>query len=537
MYREVKFETEARDGLKAGVDKLANAVRVTLGPKGKIVVFKCPYKGLTATKDGVTVAKNVKLKDNLERMGADMILEAASKTNDLAGDGTTSSTVLAQAMVKLGLKNVAAGANPIDLKRGMDRALDFIVDEVNNLSIPIGDDVDKIRHVASISANNDNIIGNLIAEAFEKVGKDGVITVEEAKGTLTEVDVVKGLQFDRGYLSPYFVTDKDAMQTEYENVKIVICADKVHTLKDLQPVINLSGQSPVLLICDDVTNDALSGLVMAKLRGNCKIIAIKAPFIGLKKKETLEDISKLTGAYVISKENGHNLANLTPAMVGGAERIIVNKGKSVIINGNGKEEDVKSHIKLLEGYVNKQDSKFESRRAEERVARLKGGVAVLYVGAATETEMKEKKDRVDDSLSATRAALSEGIVPGGGVALLRASKVDFKNLKHVNKDQETGFNIVLDGCLATIKQISSNSGLTGDVIINEILAVKDDKNLGYNFKTDEYVDMIEEGIIDPTKVVRVSLENAISVAGMIIMTECALVNLGDEEEGLPQFMK
>jgi chaperonin GroEL len=536
MYREGKFDVEARDGLKAGVDKLANAVKVTLGPKGKIVVFKDPYTGIHATKDGVTVAENVKLEDNLERMGADIVMEAASKTAELAGDGTTSSTVLAQAMVTEGLKNVAAGANPMDLKRGMDRALDFVKDRIDELSIPVEDN-DKLRHVATISANNDPIIGELIASAFDVVGKDGVITVEEAQGTATEIDVVKGLQFDRGYLSPYFVTDKDAMQVEYENVKVVICEDKVETLMDVQAVIKISQSDPVLLICDDITNDALSGLVMAKLRSSCKIVAIKTPFIGKKKTETLEDIAKLTGAYVISKKKGHALARITSQMVGGVERCLINKSTTVLVNGKAKEEDVKSHIVQLEKYVNEQDSEFEKRRAEERVARLKGGVAVLYVGAATETERKEKKDRIDDSLAATRAALEEGIVPGGGVALLRASSDLVSNWKHANRDQEIGFNIVLDSCKATIKQIASNSGLSGDVIINEILSVKDDTVFGYDFKTDEYVDMIETGIIDPTKVVRVSLENAISVASMIIMTECALVNLGDDEEGLPQFMK
>tara|TARA_R110000851_G_scaffold78000_5_gene172063 strand:+ start:4045 stop:5658 length:1614 start_codon:yes stop_codon:yes gene_type:complete len=537
MYREGKFNTEARDGLKRGVDKLADAVKVTLGPKGKIVVFKDPYLGIHATKDGVTVAENVNLKDNLEAMGADMVKEAASKTAELAGDGTTSATVQAQSMVQEGLKNVAAGANPMDLKRGMDKAFGFIVDNIQNLSIAVGDDVEKLRHVASISANNDSLIGDLIAEAFEKVGKEGSITVEEAKGTDTYVDVVKGLQFDRGYLSPYFVTDSDAMQAEYADVKVILVADKVETLNDVQPVINFASSNPVLLICDDITNEALSGLVMAKVRNGCKIIAIKAPFIGKKKEETLEDIAKLTGAHVISKKNGHSISRLSPVMVGGAERCIINKTNSIVVNGKGKDGDVKNHIELLEKYVGEQNSNFESRRAEERVARLKGGVAVLYVGAATETEMKEKKDRIDDSLSATRAALEEGIVPGGGVALLRASKEDYSNVSHANKDQETGFNIVLNACLSPIKQIASNSGLSGDVIINEILSVKDNNTLGYDFKIDEYVDMIETGIIDPTKVVRVSLENAISVAGMIIMTECALVNLGDEEEGLPQFMK
>lgn len=536
MYRDLKFDAEARDGLKAGVDKLANAVKVTLGPKGKIVVFKDPYLGIHATKDGVTVAENVKLDDNLEGMGADMVKEAASKTADLAGDGTTSATVLAQAMVATGLKNVAAGANPMDLKRGMDKALLYVTDQVKELSIAVGDDIEKLRSVASISANNDSIIGDLIAEAFEKVGKDGVITVEEAKGTETEVDVVKGLQFDRGFLSPYFVTDKDAMQAEYENVKVVICADKVETLHDVNSVINMSRQTPILLICDDITNDALSGLVMAKLRGTSKVIAIKAPFIGKKKTETLEDIAKLTGAFVISRQTGHALSRLQSQMMGSAERCIINKSTTVLINGGATEESVKSHIELLKTYVKVQNSEFETRRAEERVARLQGGVAVLYVGAATETEMKEKKDRIDDSLSATRAALEEGIVPGGGVALLRAVNIGYGHIEHANKDQETGFNIVLEGGLATIKQIATNSGLSGDVIINEILSHKD-KAYGYDFKNDEYVDMINEGIIDPTKVVRVSLENAVSVASMIIMTECALVNLGNEEEGLPQFMK
>tara|TARA_R110000796_G_scaffold114269_1_gene225954 strand:+ start:7843 stop:9450 length:1608 start_codon:yes stop_codon:yes gene_type:complete len=535
MHRDVKFDVEARDGLKRGVDKLANAVKVTLGPKGRIVVFKNPYTGVHATKDGVTVAEQMELEDNLERMGADMIMEAASNTGNKAGDGTTSSTVLAQKMVELGLKNVAAGANPIDLKRGMDVALNIIVNRVKDSSEDVMGSVDKIRNVATISANNDSQIGNLIAEAFEEVGTDGVITVEESTSTETYVETVKGLQFDRGFLSPYFMTDTDGKKTEYDNVKIIIVDDKINTQNELQPIIQYSQNNPVLLICNDITTEALTAIVMAKVRGNCNIVAIKSPFIGEKRKETLEDIAILTGAYIISEKKGYNTSSFQPKMAGGAEKCVINTSATIIVNGTGKDEDVVTHMSYLEVRVDNQPSGFEQQRAEERVQRLKGGVAVLYVGAASEVELKEKRDRIDDSLAATKAALEEGIVAGGGVALLRASDFDVEDISY-NQDMKTGIQIIFDACKAPIKQISKNSGQPGDVIINNILA-SDDVNSGYDFKNDRYCDMIQDGIIDPTMVVRIGLENAVSVAGIIIMTDCALVNLGDEEQGMPQFMK
>ena len=487
MARELKFDVEARDGLKRGIDQLANAVKVTLGPKGRIVVFKNSYTGIHATKDGVTVAENaVDLEDNLEKMGAEMILEAASNTGNLAGDGTTSATVLAQAMVEL-------------------------------------------------SANNDPVIGELIAEAFEKVGSEGVITVEESSSTETYVNTVKGLQFDRGYLSPYFMTDSDGKKAEYDNINIIIVDDKIHTPTDLRPIIQYSQNNPVLLICNDISTEALTAIVMAKVRGNSKIIAIKSPYIGEKRKETLEDLSILTGAYIISEKKGYNVSTFQPKMAGGAEKCVVNATGTIIVNGTGNEETVETHLKYLEDRTSTQPSGFEKQRAEERSQRLRGGVAVLYVGAASEVELKEKRDRVDDSLAATKAALEEGIVAGGGVALLRASSNIIK-LDCDNPDEGTGVSIVLDACKAPIKQISKNSGQPGDVIINKILE-STVRQYGYDFKNDKYCNMIDSGIIDPTMVVRVGLENAVSVAGMVIMTECVMVNTHNEEEGMPQFMK
>ena len=536
MARELKFDIEARDGLKRGIDQLANAVKVTLGPKGRIVVFKNSYTGIHATKDGVTVAENaVELEDNLEKMGAEMILEAASNTGNLAGDGTTSATVLAQAMVELGLKNVAAGANPMDLKRGMDKALEYIIKTIKHISIDVEGSVEMIRNVATISANNDPVIGDLIAEAFEKVGTDGVITVEESSSTETYVETVKGLQFDRGYLSPYFMTDTDGKKAEYDNINIIIVDDKISTPSDLRPIIQYSQSNPVLLICNDISTEALTAIVMAKVRGNSSIVAIKSPFIGEKRKEALEDISILTGAYIISEKKGYNVSSFQPKMAGGAEKCVINASATIIVNGKGDPVHIAEHLDFLEDRKDKQPSDFEKQRAEEREQRLKGGVSVLYVGAVSEVELKEKRDRVDDSLAATKAALEEGIVPGGGVALLRASSNVIK-LNSNNQDEATGVKIVLDACKAPIKQISKNSGQPGDVIINNILA-DENQGAGYDFKNDSYCDMIKSGIIDPTMVVRVGLENAVSVAGMVIMTECVMVNTHNEEEGMPQFMK
>ncbi len=530
MAKEIKFDIEARDGLRRGVDALANAVKVTLGPKGRNVIIGKSFGAPTVTKDGVSVAKEVELEDTLENMGAQMVKEVASKTNDLAGDGTTTATVLAQAIVKEGLKNVAAGANPMDLKRGIDKAVEAIVADLQKQSQEVGSTSEKIKQIASISANNDEIIGELIATAFDKVGKEGVITVEEAKGTDTYVDVVEGMQFDRGYLSPYFVTNPEKMETELENPYILLYDKKISSLKELLPVLEPVAQSgkPLLIIAEDVDGEALSTLVVNKLRGALKIAAVKAPGFGDRRKAMLEDIAILTGGTVISEESGHTLENATLDYLGTAEKVSIDKDNTTIVNGAGDAELIKNRVNQIKAQMETTTSDYDKEKLQERLAKLAGGVAVLYVGAASEVEMKEKKDRVDDALHATRAAVEEGIVAGGGVALLRAKAV-LADLKPINADEKTGIQIVARAVESPLRTIVENAGLEGSVIVAKVAEGKGD--YGYNAKTDEYVEMFKAGIIDPKKVTRVALENAASVAGMILTTECALVDIKEENPG------
>ncbi|MDO4727923.1 MAG: chaperonin GroEL [Bacteroidota bacterium] len=527
MAKDIKFDIEARDGLKRGVDALANAVKVTLGPKGRNVIISKSFGGPTVTKDGVSVAKEVELQDSLENMGAQMVKEVASKTNDLAGDGTTTATVLAQAIVKEGLKNVAAGANPMDLKRGIDKAVDAIVADLAKQSKEVGSTTDKIKQVASISANNDEVIGELIAEAFGKVGKEGVITVEEAKGTDTYVDIVEGMQFDRGYLSPYFVTNPEKMETELENPYILLYDKKISSLKELLPVLEPVAQSgkPLLIIAEDVDGEALSTLVVNKLRGALKIAAVKAPGFGDRRKAMLEDIAILTGGTVIAEESGYTLENAQLTHLGTAERVTIDKDNTTIVNGAGNSDLIKNRVNQIKAQITTTTSDYDKEKLQERLAKLAGGVAVLYVGAATEVEMKEKKDRVDDALHATRAAVEEGIVAGGGVALLRARKA-LEKVKTSNPDQVTGVQIIARAIEAPLRTIVENAGLEGSVVVAKVVEGKED--FGYDAKTDQYVDMFKAGIIDPKKVTRVALENAASVAGMILTTECALVDIKEE---------
>ena len=530
MAKDIKFDIEARDGLKRGVDALANAVKVTLGPKGRNVIIGKSFGGPNVTKDGVTVAKEIELKDPLENMGAQMVKEVASKTNDLAGDGTTTATVLAQAIVKEGLKNVAAGANPMDLKRGIDKAVEAIVTDLGKQAQVVGSDSEKIKQIASISANNDEVIGELIATAFGKVGKEGVITVEEAKGTDTYVDVVEGMQFDRGYLSPYFVTNPEKMNVELENPYILLYDKKVSSLKELLPVLEPVAQSgkPLLIIAEDVDGEALSTLVVNKLRGALKIAAVKAPGFGDRRKAMLEDIAILTGGTVISEESGYTLENATLEMLGTAEKITIDKDNSTIVNGAGNADLIKNRVNQIKGQMETTTSDYDKEKLQERLAKLAGGVAVLYVGAASEVEMKEKKDRVDDALHATRAAVEEGIVAGGGVALLRA-KAALATITADNADEATGIQIISRAVESPLRTIVENAGLEGSVVVAKVS--EGTGNFGYNAKTDEYVDMLKAGIIDPKKVTRVALENAASVAGMILTTECALVEIKEENGG------
>ncbi len=530
MAKDIKFDIEARDGLKRGVDALANAVKVTLGPKGRNVIISKSFGAPHVTKDGVTVAKEVELADALENMGAQMVKEVASKTNDLAGDGTTTATVLAQAIVKEGLKNVAAGANPMDLKRGIDKAVEAIVTDLSKQTQEVGSTTEKIKQVASISANNDEVIGELIAEAFGKVGKEGVITVEEAKGTDTYVDVVEGMQFDRGYLSPYFVTNPEKMETEFENPYILLYDKKISSLKELLPVLEPVAQSgkALLIIAEDVDGEALSTLVVNKLRGALKIAAVKAPGFGDRRKAMLEDIAILTGGTVIAEESGYTLENATLEMLGTAERVSIDKDNTTIVNGAGDSDMIKNRVNQIKAQMETTTSDYDREKLQERLAKLAGGVAVLYVGAASEVEMKEKKDRVDDALHATRAAVEEGIVAGGGVALLRA-KAALNGVDALNGDEKTGIQIVARAIESPLRTIVENAGLEGSVIVAKVGEASG--NYGYNAKTDEYVDMLAAGIIDPKKVTRVALENAASVAGMILTTECALVDIKEEGAG------
>lgn len=532
MAKDIQFNIEARDGLKRGVDKLANAVKVTLGPKGRNVIISKSFGAPQVTKDGVTVAKEIELEDALENMGAQMVKEVASKTNDLAGDGTTTATVLAQAIVTEGLKNVAAGANPMDLKRGIDKAVEAIVADLEKQTAKVGNSSDKIKQVAAISANNDDVIGELIAEAFGKVGKEGVITVEEAKGTETYVDVVEGMQFDRGFLSPYFVTNSEKMSAELDNPYILLFDKKISNMKDLLPVLEPVAQTgkPLLIIAEDVDGEALATLVVNKLRGALKIAAVKAPGFGDRRKAMLEDIAILTGGTVISEERGFTLENTTIDMLGTAETVTIDKDNTTVVNGAGDSKMIKARVAQIKSQIETTTSDYDKEKLQERLAKLAGGVAVLYVGAASEVEMKEKKDRVDDALHATRAAVEEGIVAGGGVALVRAKKA-LEKIKTENADEATGVQIVNRAIESPIRTIVSNAGGEGAVVISKVMDGK--KDFGYNAKNGEYTDMLKAGIIDPKKVTRVALENAASVSGMILTTECALTDIKEDAPAMP----
>ena len=527
MAKKIQFDIQAREGLKRGVDALANAVKVTLGPKGRNVIIGKSFGGPQVTKDGVTVAKEIELEDALENMGAQMVKEVASKTNDLAGDGTTTATILAQSIVTEGLKNVTAGANPMDLKRGLDKAVGKIVEDLNKSAKTVGNSSDKIQQIASISANNDNSIGNLITEAFEKVGKEGVITVEEAKGTDTYVDVVEGMQFDRGYLSPYFVTNSEKMESDLENPYILLYDKKISAMKDLLPILEPVAQSgkPLLVIAEDVDGEALATLVVNKLRGALKIAAVKAPGFGDRRKAMLEDIAILTGGTVISEERGFNIENTTIEMLGTAERVTIDKDNTTIVNGAGEKKSIDERVNQIKSQIETTTSDYDKEKLQERLAKLAGGVAVLYVGAASEVEMKEKKDRVDDALHATRAAVEEGIVAGGGVALIRSRK-ELGKIKALNDDELTGIQIISRALEAPVRTIVENAGGEGSVVVAKIIEGKG--GFGYDAKSENYVDLFESGIIDPKKVTRVALENAASVAGMILTTECALVDIKED---------
>jgi chaperonin GroEL len=532
MAKEIKFNIEARDALKKGVDALANAVRVTLGPKGRNVVIDQKFGTPTITKDGVTVAKEIELEDPIENMGAQMVKEVASKTADIAGDGTTTATVLAQAIVSTGLKNVAAGANPMDLKRGIDKAVKIVVAELKKQSIEVGDNLDKIKQVASISANNDNAIGSLIAEAMAKVKKEGVITVEEAKGTDTTVEIVEGMQFDRGYLSPYFVTNSEKMHVELDNPYILIYDKKISNMKDMLPVLEKTTQTgrPILIIAEDVDGEALATLVVNKIRGSLKIAAVKAPGFGDRRKAMLEDIAILTGGTVVSEERGFKLENTTLEMLGETDKVVIDKDNTTVVNGKGDKKAIDLRVNQIKSQMETTSSDYDKEKLQERLAKLAGGVAVLYVGAPSEVEMKEKKDRVDDALNATRAAVEEGIVPGGGVALVRAAQA-LDSIEFENEDEKTGIQIITKAIEAPIRQIVANAGGEGAVIVSKIQEGKAD--FGYNAKTDTFEPMLEAGIIDPTKVTRVALENAASVSGMLLTTECVLADISEESPSAP----
>ena len=527
MAKNITFDIEARDALKRGVDALANAVKVTLGPKGRNVIIDRKFGAPTITKDGVSVAKEIELEDAVENMGAQMVKEVASKTADIAGDGTTTATVLAQAIVTTGLKNVAAGANPMDLKRGIDKAVKAVVSELQKQSIEVGDNLDKIEQVASISANNDNSIGALIAEAMAKVKKEGVITVEEAKGTDTTVEVVEGMQFDRGYLSPYFVTNAEKMEAELESPFILIYDKKISNMKDMLPILEQTSQTgrPIIIIAEDVDGEALATLVVNKIRGSLKIAAVKAPGFGDRRKAMLEDIAILTGGTVVSEERGFKLENATIEMLGQADKVVIDKDNTTIVNGKGEKEGIELRVNQIKAQMETTTSDYDREKLQERLAKLAGGVAVLYVGAASEIEMKEKKDRVDDALAATRAAVEEGIVPGGGVALVRAAAA-LESVSVENEDERTGVQIITKAIEAPLRQIVANAGGEGAVIVSKIQEGKAD--FGYNAKTDTFEPMLEAGIIDPTKVTRVALENAASVASMLLTTECVLADIPEE---------
>ncbi|MFN8154087.1 MAG: chaperonin GroEL [Bacteroidia bacterium] len=532
MAKEISFNLEARDLLKRGVDALANAVKVTLGPKGRNVIIDKKYGAPSITKDGVSVAKEIELKNPVENMGAQMLKEVASKTADVAGDGTTTATVLAQAIVTAGLKNVAAGANPMDLKRGIDKAVISVVESLRKMSKSVGDDNQKIEQVATISANNDNEIGKLIAEAMEKVKKEGVITVEEAKGTETTVTVVEGMQFDRGYISPYFVTNADKMEAVLESPYILLYDKKISNMKELLPILEKVVQTgrPLLIIAEDVDGEALATLVVNKLRGSLKIAAVKAPGFGDRRKAMMEDIAILTGGTVISEERGFKLDAADITYLGKAEKVTIDKDNTTVVNGAGKKEDITARVNQIKAQIETTTSDYDKEKLQERLAKLAGGVAVLYVGAATEVEMKEKKDRVDDALHATRAAVEEGIVPGGGVAYIRCIS-SLEKLKGANDDETTGVLIVKRALEEPLRQIVENAGIEGSIVVQKVKEGKDD--FGYNARTDVYENMLKAGVIDPTKVTRVALENAASIAGMLLTTECVLSEIKEDKPAVP----
>jgi len=527
MAKDLYFDIEGRDKLKKGVDALANAVKVTLGPKGRNVVIGKKFGAPHVTKDGVTVAKEVELSDPVENMGAQMVKEVAAKTADIAGDGTTTATVLAQAIINAGLKNVASGANPMDLKRGIDKAVAEVVKNLRNLSKEVGSDNNKIKQIATISANNDETIGSLIAEAMKVVGNDGVITVEEAKGTETEVKTVEGMQFDRGYLSPYFVTNTDKMIAEMDKPYILICEKKISNMKELLPVLEpvVQNGKSLLIIAEDVDGEALATLVVNRLRGSLKVAAVKAPGFGDRRKAMLEDIAILTGGQVISEERGMTLENTTLDMLGTAEKIEIDKDNTTIINGAGKKADIQARVAQIKTQIEATTSDYDREKLQERLAKLAGGVAVLYVGAPTEVEMKEKKDRVDDALAATRAAVEEGIVPGGGVALIRAIE-SLDKLKGENEDELTGIQIVKRAVEEPLRQIIANAGGEGAIIVQKVKEGKDD--FGYNARTEVYEKLYKAGVIDPTKVTRIAVENAASIASMLLTTECVIADQPEE---------
>ena len=529
MAKEIKFNMDARDLLKKGVDELADAVKVTLGPKGRNVIIDKKYGAPQITKDGVTVAKEIELEDSFQNMGAQLVKEVAAKTNDDAGDGTTTATVLAQSIIGVGLKNVTAGANPMDLKRGIDKAVEKVVESLKEQAVEVGDDLKKIENVAKISSNGDETIGKLIAEAMQKVSKEGVITVEESKGTDTYVDVVEGMQFDRGYISPYFVTDTEAMEVDFENPLILIHDKKISAIKDLLPILEKGIQTgkPLLIIAEDIDSEALTTLVVNRLRGSLKIAAVKAPGFGDRRKEMLEDIAILTGGVVVSEEKGLTLENATLEMLGSAEKVTIDKDTTTIVNGVGEKAAIESRIGQIRAQIEKTTSDYDREKLQERLAKLAGGVAVLYVGAASEVEMKEKKDRVQDALSATRAAVEEGTVPGGGVAYIRAIDV-IDGMKGENEDETTGIEIVKRAIEEPLRQIVANAGKEGAVVVQKVREGKAD--FGYNARSDQYENLYETGVIDPAKVTRVALENAASIAGMFLTTECVIT---DKKEDNP----
>ena len=532
MAKEIKFNIEARDLLKSGVDQLADAVKVTLGPKGRNVVIERKFGAPQITKDGVSVAKEVELPDQFENMGAQMVKEVASKTADDAGDGTTTATILAQSIINVGMKNVTAGANPMDLKRGIDKAVKKVIENIKSQTQEVGEDNKKIEQVAKISANNDSEIGKLIATAMEKVHKDGVITVEEAKGTDTTVEVVEGMQFDRGYLSPYFVTDSEKMEAVIEEPYILLYDKKISTMKDLMPILEPVAQAgkPLVIIAEDVDGEALATLVVNKLRGSLKIAAVKAPGFGDRRKEMLQDLAILTGGTVISEEVGLKLEATTMEMLGQTEKITMDKDNTTIVNGKGEKELIEARVKQIRAQIETTTSDYDKEKLQERLAKLAGGVAVLYVGAASEVEMKEKKDRVDDALSATRAAVEEGIVPGGGVALIRSIE-SIADLKGENDDETTGIAIIKRALEEPLRQIVTNAGGEGSVVVQKIKEGKAD--FGFNARTEVYENLFEAGVIDPTKVVRVALENAASIAGMLLTTESVIADEKTEEPAMP----